>query len=116
VEEVIQLTDCTSTIDIASTRQRCSSPLAIRNHRTSHAELTVRFPPFSLYEFAVMRSVRGPAARATSGLGAMLPEIALADGHPLTRLAKLEWRMQAWRPAEDLVADLRVPAERVRPR
>ena len=56
-KEVISPTDCTSTIDIASTRHRCSSPLAHhRNHRTLHAELTVRFPPFPLYEFAVMRS------------------------------------------------------------
>jgi hypothetical protein len=33
-----QLTDCTSTIDIASTRHRYSKPLAI-------AETTVRFTP-----------------------------------------------------------------------
>ena len=52
-----QPTDCTSTIDIASTRHRCSSQAGItQTTRTPHAELTVRFPPFQLYDFAVIRS------------------------------------------------------------
>jgi hypothetical protein len=52
-----QPTDCTSTIDICfhapSLLQHARHHL---NHRTLRAELTVRFPPFPLYEFAVIRS------------------------------------------------------------
>ena len=56
---MISQTYFNSTIDndIASTRHRLHHPIPHhRNHRTLRAELTVRFPPFPLYEFAVIRN------------------------------------------------------------
>lgn len=43
--------------DIASHGTAATTPFGItENHRTIHAELSVRFPPFQLYEFPVMRT------------------------------------------------------------
>ena len=43
--------------DIASHGITATTPFAItETHRTIHAELSVRFPPFQLYEFPVMRT------------------------------------------------------------
>jgi hypothetical protein len=56
-KEVIKPTSSTSIIDIASTPDRLLKPVRHhRNPRTLRAELTVRLPPFPLYEFAVMRN------------------------------------------------------------
>ena len=44
--------------DIASHGTAATTPFGItENHRTIHAELSVRFPPFQLYEFPVMRTI-----------------------------------------------------------
>jgi hypothetical protein len=61
-KEVISSTKTTIDNDIASHDIAVVDKPLIRRHqnqRTIRAELTVRFPPFQLYEFPVIRTYRG---------------------------------------------------------